>query len=411
MKRLVSPPALRSAREDSSARKVSWLELFYDLIFVAAVAQVAEPLRHHFAFGELPRLAPLLVLIWWAWTGHAIFSTRFGTDDVVQRVLTLVQMFVVAVMAANATDALDSESSAGFAAAYAVVRLMLVGQYWRARSISEARTLATRHAAGHGVAALMWLASAMVPVPMRFWLWALAIVIDIGTPWLALRHNVDAPPDPAHLPERFGLFTIILLGESVVAVMQGMESQSDWTPAAAASALLAMGTLFVVWWWYFDGVSGASERHVRTTREAVRLHLWSYAHFPLSLGIIVTGVGIRHLVTLASRATMAPGELLLLMTGLALVMVSMIIIGATADERRREGRRLWPAPLAIAAATVALGVVGPVSSPPAIMAMLAGLCLAQLALAEWQPGGHAPAPLLPSSPSHRDRNATAGQRS
>src|SRR5262245_43392302 len=164
-------------------------------------------------------------MIWWAWTGHAVFSTRFDTDDVVQRVLTLAQMFAVAVMAANARDALHSRSSAGFTAAYAAVRLVLVAQYFRARQVAEARPLTTRYLIGHGAAAVVWLVSAAFSAPMRYWLWGLAFFVDFGTPWVAVRHSAAAPPDAAHLPERFGLFTLILLGESVVAVMQGIESQ------------------------------------------------------------------------------------------------------------------------------------------------------------------------------------------
>src|SRR5262249_48835943 len=122
-------------------RKVTWLELFFDLIFVAAVAQVAEPLRHDYSLAELARFPPLFILIWWAWTGHTVFSTRFDTDDGAQRALTFLQIFAVAAMAANAKDALDSRSSAGFAAAYAVVRLILVAQYVRARRVREARAL------------------------------------------------------------------------------------------------------------------------------------------------------------------------------------------------------------------------------------------------------------------------------
>src|SRR5207302_1471637 len=90
------------------------------------------------------------VLIWWAWTGHTVFSTRFDTDDMIQPGLTLVQMFAVAAMAANAKDALDSRSSAGFAAAYAAMRFILVAQYCRARQVPHARPLATRYLVGHG---------------------------------------------------------------------------------------------------------------------------------------------------------------------------------------------------------------------------------------------------------------------
>jgi low temperature requirement protein LtrA len=125
MSGLVAPLRLRSVAV-GEARKVTWLELFFDLVFVAAVAQVAAPLHEQYSLIGLARFTPLFVLIWWAWTGHAVFSTRFDSDDLIQRGLTLLQMFAVAAMAANAKDALDSRSSAGFAAAYAGVRLVLV---------------------------------------------------------------------------------------------------------------------------------------------------------------------------------------------------------------------------------------------------------------------------------------------
>src|SRR5580765_3005265 len=99
MKSLVILLRLRSFAGGDAGRKVTWLELFFDLIFVAAVSQVAGPLREQYSVEGLVRFAPLFVLIWWAWAGHTVFSTRFDTDDVIQRGLTLVQMFAVAVMA------------------------------------------------------------------------------------------------------------------------------------------------------------------------------------------------------------------------------------------------------------------------------------------------------------------------
>ena len=116
VKRALTADRRRAIQE--RGRKVTWLELFFDLVFVAAVSQVAAPLHHDYSLDGLLRLVPLFALIWWAWTGHSVFSTRFDTDDGLQRGLTLLQMFAVAVMAANAKDGLDSRSSAGFAAAY-----------------------------------------------------------------------------------------------------------------------------------------------------------------------------------------------------------------------------------------------------------------------------------------------------
>jgi low temperature requirement protein LtrA len=378
VKRIVTPLRLRSLA-GGSHRKVTWLELFFDLIFVAAVSQVAEPLREHYSLTELVRFTPLFALIWWAWAGHAVFSTRFDTDDVIQRGLTLVQMFAVAVMAANAKDALDSRSSAGFAAAYAAVRFVLVAQYLRARHVPDARPLTTRYLAGHGAAAMLWLTSAFVPAPERFWIWTLAFAIDLGTPWLAIPHSAKVPPDAAHLPERFGLFTLILLGESVVAVMHGMESQEDWTPAAAASAFLGMGISFLLWWWYFDGASGAAEQPVRTRREAFRFHIWSYAHFPLYLGIVVVGVGVQRIVTAASRAALPTADAIMLTSGVAAVMLALIVIGATSAGRRHDARgAIQNATLAVT--MLMIGIVGRFESPVALIAVIAALCVAQLSV-------------------------------
>src|ERR1700741_1354356 len=205
-----------------------------------------------------------------------------------------------------------------FAAAYPAGRFILVAQYFRARQVPDARPLATRYLVGHGGAALLWLMSAFVPAPQRFWLWGVAFALDLGTPWLAVRHSVKIPPDAAHLPERFGLFTLILLGESVVAVMRGMESQEDWPPSAAASAFLGMAIAFVIWWWYFDGALGASEQPVRTKREAIRFHIWSYAHFPLYLGIVVAGAGVERIVTAASKHALERTESLILAASVAI---------------------------------------------------------------------------------------------
>lgn len=400
MAAFTQPLRLRSLA--SEQRKVTWLELFFDLIFVAAVSQVAEPLRHDYSVGGLVRFVPLFVLVWWAWTGHAVFSTRFDTDDVVQRGLTLVQMFAVAAMAANAKDALESRSSAGFAAAYAGVRFLLVAQYCRARHVPDARPLTTRYLAGHGTAALFWLASALVPAPARFWIWAVAFAIDLGTPWLAVPHSVKVPPDEAHLPERFGLFTLILLGEWVVAVMQGMESQEDWTPAAAVSAFLGMSIAFLIWWWYFDGVAGASERPVRSRRDAVRFHVWSYAHFPLYLGIVIAGVGVQRIVTAASRTALGPTETAILTIALAAVMLAMSVIGWSATARQaRPERAGWPTTVALAAATVALGVTGGYEFPVVLIISVTALCLAQLGLSLAGPTLSAPARNLAHRPASK----------
>ena len=331
-------PARHGAAVDAE-RKVTWLELFFDLVFVAAVAQVAEPLREHYTLAELTRFAPLFLLVWWAWTGRAVFSTRFESDDVVQRALTMVEIFAVAVMAANARESLASRSSAGFAAAYAAVRLILLIHYWRGAG-NDARPLTVIYRAGHGVAAGLWLLSAVVPLELRMMLWAVAMAIDLGTPWLTVDRTVHLPPHPSHLPERFGLFTLILLGESVVAVMKGIESQETWSPLAASAAFSGVAVLFGIWWWYFEGLDAAAARTVRSRLDAVRLHVWTYAHFPLYLGVVIVGVGIRRVVTHATHEPLPTEDVWMWVTGLVLLVGAGIALRSTRREARVGSFRL-----------------------------------------------------------------------
>jgi low temperature requirement protein LtrA len=357
LRELVRSPALWPSHGHNH-RRATWTELFFDLVFVAAVAEVSKPLSADYSPGGLLRFSFLFVLIWWAWSGHTLYTTRFDAEDSVQRVLLLIQCFIAAVMAANAKDALDSRSSAGFGAAYGAMRIVLVVQYLRARRLLEARTLATRHALGFGVAVIVWILSALTPAPERYWLWAAALAIDFATPWLAANHILDMPPDPTHFPERFGLFTIILIGEFVAAVMRGIESQEDWTFSAAATAFTSMAFAFVLRWSYFDVARSANERRVRTRRDAIRFHLWHYCHLPMFLGIAIAGVGFQRAITVASEGHLNRSEVWILSIAAISVMIALSTLGATSDAaqmRRSLPAYLWPQ-YAIALATIILGI-------------------------------------------------------
>jgi low temperature requirement protein LtrA len=326
----VHPPQLWPA--DHKQRRATWMELFFDLIFVAAVAEIGKSLSADFSLTGLFRYSFLFVLIWWAWSGHTLFTTRFDSDDLVQRSFILLQSFIAAVMAANARDALDSRSSAGFGAAYAGMRLILVGQYLRARHIPQTRDLTTRFAAGFGIAAAVWIASAFTEAPVRYWLWTFALFIDFLTPWLAERHGLNAPPHAEHYPERFGLFTIILLGEFVTEVMRGIASHEYWSPSAAITAFAGIAFVFSLWWWYFDRADGAGERHVRSRREQRIFSLWSYSHLPLFISIGVAGVGFKHLIALQDGEHLHHAEGVILFLAVAVSMIALATIGASSNR-------------------------------------------------------------------------------
>jgi low temperature requirement protein LtrA len=372
---LSRPLQLRSREGHEPGRKVTWLELFFDLVFVAAVAQISAPLVTDYSLAGLGRAAFLFLLIWWAWHGHTTYATRFDTDDVVHRGLTLLQMFAAIVMAINAQAALDSRDSAGLAAAYAVMRFVLVAQYWRARSVPESRTFTTRMATGIGIAALLWFVSALAPVPARFWFWGVALLIDLATPIATARYLLHAPPDAAHLPERFGLFTIILIGEALVGLMHGMQSQETWSLDGALSAFSGIVVIFAIWWWYFDGARAAQDRVVHSTSDAARQLRWTYAHVPLYLGIVVWSVGVHHLISMAAIGHLHPAESWMLCGAFTLTMAALTLIADAGPierpgaERRRELRRHG----VLITATLALGAVGPFVPVSAVMVALAAM--------------------------------------
>jgi low temperature requirement protein LtrA len=381
-RRLIHPPRLWPGDGSNAGRRATWLELFFDLMFVAAVAQVGTPFHTDYSLPQLLRYAFLFLLIWWAWLGHTLYSTRFDTDDLIQRLFTLLQMFAVAVMAANAKDSLSTRSAAGFGAAYAAMRLVLVFQYLRARKIDRSQRLTTLYAIGFGIAAVLWIAAAFLDAPLRFWVWGAALAIDIGTPVFTTGHFEELPPDPEHLPERFGLFTIILLGESLVAVMRGIEGQEEWSGHASASAFLGMALIFAFWWWYYDGADAVRERHVRDRRQVHLLQVWSYAHLPMYLGIATVGIGIEHVIGLPRGMNLSPAESWILCGSTAVVMAGLTAIMTTSERAQHHPRLV--AHLAqhygLSAAAGVLGFFGPLLPPFAVVAILAGIAIVQVGL-------------------------------
>lgn len=194
--------------------------------------------------------------------------------------------------------------------------------------------MAARFATGFGIAACLWIVSALTEPPVRYWLWSAALLIDFLTPWLAERHGRSAPPDAVHFPERFGLFSIILMGEFIAEIMRGIESQEYWSFSAASTAFAGMAFAFLLRWWYFDRAHAATERHVRNNRQVRLFHVWKYAHLPLFLAIGVSGVGFHHLISLQADERMHPGHSTLFFLAAATLIAALTTLGATSGHAR-----------------------------------------------------------------------------
>jgi low temperature requirement protein LtrA len=114
--------------------------------------------------------------------------------------------------------------------------------------------------------------------------------------------------------------------------MHGMELQEYWSVRAASAAVLGLSSIFAVWWWYFDRIQATGERFVRSRREALRFHVWSYAHLPFYLAIAVTGVGFEHIIATSTTAPMHAAELGILGGAIVLLAGALAVIGGAGDS-------------------------------------------------------------------------------
>ena len=365
---LFRPPDLNQDDNRSATR----LELFFDLALVLFVAQTADLLAEP-SWPSAAAFAALLTLGWWSWASTTLYANRFDTDDVVFRVLTLLGMAGVVAMAASVTEVAGTPGR-WFALGYALVRIVLVLGYLRAwRHVPAARPNIRPYLAGHSIGAAVFLASAFVPAPARYVLWAVGLAADLLAPAVAARTRGGVPLHAEHLPERFALFVILVLGESVTGVVSGLH-EAHWTGAAALAAGLAFLAAALLWWLYFDYSGGVAKRRLleedsdTTTRGVHDIYL--YAHLPLALGLAATAVGLEHAVLHAGDPGLALGARLVLCGGLAVYLAGSTLLQLGLTEGYGPALR-WPGTGAVAALALALLDV----RPPLLLALLAGLLL------------------------------------
>ena len=287
-------------------------------------------------FGFLSFVA-LYVPAVWSWIGVTFYSTRFATDDLAHRLLMLLQIAATAFMAVSIHDGLG-ENSSWFALSYAIMRTILVIEYVRTRRhVPDAHELTTRYSIGYSIAAGIWFVSVFVPLPFRLFLWVLGMAIDIGTPLLLPRRlSIQFAPNVHHLPERLGLLTIIVLGISILGVVNGIAAH-NWTVPSIICAGLGLGIAFSLWWVYFDTVDGSEIRALRENKQIGIYLTWLYVHFPLIIGFTALGVSIEHIV-LSNQALVLPSpERWLLCISTFLCLLTLGVIQMTSAMTTKSG--------------------------------------------------------------------------
>ncbi|MEV0277785.1 low temperature requirement protein A [Streptomyces sp. NPDC050610] len=299
---------------DEEHRAATNLELLFDLCFVVAVAQAGTRLVHALAEGHTGTgvVAYLFVFfgIWWAWMNFSWFASAYDCDDVPYRVLTLVQMAGVQVYAAGVPRAFDDNDWTVAVIGYIAMRLALTSQWLRAAhsETGESRRTARLYATGLTICQVGWVALLFAPDEWKKWLFLVLVVGELAVPVVAERRHRTAW-HPHHIAERYGLFTIIVLGETISAGTIAVQSAVDENDALGELLPIAVGGLLIVFaaWWIYFAVPIHS--HLNTNREALP---WGYGHFfvfgsaaAIGAGIEVAveeAVGKAHISTAAASA-------------------------------------------------------------------------------------------------------------
>jgi low temperature requirement protein LtrA len=269
----------------------------FDLTFVVAVAAITDQLADGVADGHgLSRLVPFLQVffaIWWAWMNFTWFASSYDTDDVAYRLLTMVQMAGVLVLAAGVPAAFGHSDYRAVTLGYFIMRIALVVQWLRAGAEDPAsRRTALRYAAGITVVQVGWVLRLFYGdvSSVRLPLFVCLDALELAVPFWAERVR-PTNWHPHHIAECYGLFVIILLGESVLAVARGVEGALRETAISGSFITVAvsgLALLFALWWIYFLAPAGEGLRDRRD-----RSYLWGYGHYAIFASLAALGAGLE----------------------------------------------------------------------------------------------------------------------
>lgn len=328
MPRQRSQPLRLYRHEDrGQSRHATWLELFFDLVFVFAIAELSHFLYDELSWGIIASFVGLFIPVWWLWIDFSYYADQFDVEHGRYRLVMLGIMWGLVVMALTIGDVLNAHSER-FAAIYSALRLVIIWLYIQAwRFVPESRELTARYAISFSVAALLWIVSIATPAPARYWLWAIALAIEISNGPITYVTIRSVPTQKSHMDERFGAFVIIVLGEAVVSVATGV-AHTDWQWATILAGISGFVMAVGLWWMYFERADEAViDQALRGGKLAlIRSYIYGYSHLLVFMGIVATGVGVQFAIESVSGHEFPIAEQAVLCGGLALFLLGVTIL-------------------------------------------------------------------------------------
>ena len=363
-------PLVEEPRATEEERKTSYIELFFDLVFVFAFTQVTALILEDTSVQGFLRSALVLAMVWWAWSAYAWMTNAIDIENVVTRLIVFAAMAAGFFMALAVPDAFQDEA-AWFAVAYFVVRVLNSTLYaWGVRGNPGQLAAVLRLQPWFVLAATVALVGGFVDADYRAWVWLASLVIDVvGTLTVA---RAEWGVSPSHFAERFALIVIIALGESIVAIgiaTSGLQRDVTY----ALSVLVAFAGVAALWWAYFDFAAIAAARSLQrasaVARSALARDVFTFFHYPVVLGIILYAVAAKKTLEHPLDPLPAAGRWAL---GLG---IAIFLAGFALMRYRVVGRIAWER---LAAGVVAVVVAVALESADAIVTL--GVVVALLVL-------------------------------
>lgn len=330
-------------------RRTGFVELFFDLVFVFAVAELAAFIRHEHSIAGFGKAAVVFGLVWWCWSLYTWLGTLVDLNRTHNRVAMLVATVLVFVMALMVPGVFD-DTGLGFALAYAGVRLMGSGFYWFGLAgDADGRAARASFVPASMISPALVIVGGVLPASPRLVVWCVALAVDV---WSAVHAGrAEFRVSPSHFAERHGLFVIIALGEIIVATGLAVAAEDDIARLMVPSVVVAVAAV-VLWWSYFDWVHPAAERRLASAvgieRGRVARDLFTFLHFPIVAGVVGFAVAAEEIALHPSEPLETVGAV-----GLA-GGIGLFLAGFVAGNRRATGAFLVERLVAVA---LVIGVV------------------------------------------------------
>lgn len=376
--------------ERSRERKISWLELFYDLVYAAAISPLTDYLSHHPDRHGLSHALFIFALLFWSWLNGSLYHDLHGNGGVRSRLTMLWQMISVAAIAVTIPDVFEGHHQ-GFAISFSVVQLVITYLWWSTGYYDASHKPLNRwYVLMYSISFVIFLASAFVPYPVALTMWAFALCSNYSAGILSTRvtqremlKRGDTFSTSDSMIERLGLFTIIVLGEAILGIIHGVGDCEQTSFVVWLCFLLSILVAFLLWWIYFDLLGESSARPGYFS-----FLFLSFGYIPLLASFAILGATLRVML---SDVSASPHTWARSMFGISvsIILLSTVLISSAMKQDAAEEKamkKILKLVLTTSVMVLIITVIGGFCSLPIYLGLMSAALLTAIifAIRVWQ---------------------------